>query len=374
MRIALRKDGNSTTPDPAPLESAKGSSLGLRRAGLLLGILLLARVSSGRDMLAHFYCINDPPSTQSLETHSRQVSLVSPAWFVVDQAGHLQSTLDPAVVTWAQAQGVPLMPLLVNDKFQPEIAHALLSDPQIQSEVVGRILEASATHHFYGIELDLEGIWPADRGAYAQFMRRLAAQFHENHLKLGVAVPAPLASTQHVGAPADSKGKPWPRSKQSEAFDYQALGDAADIVSLMTYEQHIAPGDPGPVAGLPWVDACTRKVLEWIPAKKVLLGVPLYYRDWFGKTVREGGFSEAVSLASKWRAPIEYDRKQGAASVRFQDDQGSHTLWFENAKSLREKVKLVKRYRLLGFSAWRLGFEDPAAWKKCFPKTPRVSP
>jgi spore germination protein len=357
-----------------PLESGKGWSQALSRAILLLGTLLLARASSGRDALAHFYCVNEPSCTQALETHSRQISLVSPTWFVVDQAGHLQSTLDSAVVTWAQARGVPLMPLLVNDKFQPETAHALLSDPQIQSEVVGRIVEASIAHHFYGIELDLEGLRPADRGAYAQFTRRLAGQLHANHLKLGIAVPAPLASTQPVGSPADSEGKPWPLSNQSEAYDYHALGDAADIVSLMTYEQHIAPGDPGPVAGLPWVDACTRKVLEWIPAKKVLLGVTLYYRDWFGKSVREGGFSEAVSLASKWRAPIKYDRKQGAASVRFQDDQGSHTLWFENAKSLREKVKLVKRYRLLGFSAWRLGFEDPAAWKKCFRKALRVLP
>ena len=374
MRSALRTGGNSTAPYPAPLESAKGCSPGLRRAGLLLAALLLARVSSGRDMLAHFYCIKDPSSTQSLEAHSRQVSLVSPAWFVVDRAGHLQSSLDPAVVAWAQAQGVPLMPLLVNDKFQPEIAHALLSDPKIQSEVVGRILEASTAYHFYGIELDLEGVSPADRGAYAQFMRRLAAQFHGNHLRLGVAVPAPLAPAQHAGSATDSEGKPWLPSNQSAAFDYRALGDAADIVSLMTYEQHIAPGDPGPVAGLPWVDACTRLVLGWVPRRKVLLGVPLYYRDWFGQSVREGEFSEAVALATQWRAPIKYDRKQGEASVRFQDDQGSHTLWFENAKSLREKVKLVKRYRLLGFSAWRLGCEDPAAWKRSFPKAPRMAP
>jgi len=363
----------SLTPDAVSPAAATWFSRGLRRAGLLLAVLLLGRACSGRDLLALFYCTNDPSSLQSLENHSSQVSLISPTWFVVGPAGHLRSTLDPALVNRAQAQGIPLMPLLANENFQPQIAHLVLSDPQIQSEVVGKLMDLALVNHLYGVELDFEGVGPADRAAYARFAHRLAVQLHGNHLKLGVAVPAPLASTPPVESKADPAGKPWPLSDQSEGFDYHALGEAADFVSLMTYEQHTGAGNPGPVAGLPWVDACIRKVLEWIPAGKVLLGVPLYYRDWFGKSVREGGFLEAASLASKWRGRIEYDRREGAPSIKFQDEQGLHTLWFENAKSLRKKVKLVGRYRLLGFSAWRLGLEDPAAWSKCFSKALRIS-
>ena len=363
----------SITPDTFPPVVAKRYCLGLRRAGLLLVVLLLGRACSGRDLLALFYCTSDPSSFQSLENHPRQVSLISPTWFVVDPAGRLRSTLDPALVARTQAQGVPLLPLLANENFQPQIAHLVLSDPQIQSEVVGKVVDLALVNHLYGVELDFEGVGPADRAAYAQFVRRLAAQLHGNHLKLGVAVPAPLASTLPGGSNADPEAEPWPLSTQSEGFDYHALGEATDFVSLMTYEQHTGPGNPGPVAGLPWVDACIRKALEWIPAGKILLGLPLYYRDWFGKSVREGGFLEAVSLASKWRGRIEYDRREGAPSIKFQDEQGLHTLWFENAKSLRNKVKLARRYRLLGFSAWRLGLEDPAAWGKCFSKALRIS-
>ena len=137
--------------DPAPPMPAKRRSLALRRVGLLLGMLLLARSSSARDLLAHFYYLNDPSSLRSFQTHYRQVSLVSPAWFVVDQSGRLQSTLDPTVIAWAQAHRVALMPLLANENFQPEIAHAVLTDPQIQSDVVGRILKACTLQRFYGI-------------------------------------------------------------------------------------------------------------------------------------------------------------------------------------------------------------------------------
>ncbi len=374
MRIPLETECSPTAADPAPPMPAKRRSLALRRVGLLLGMLLLARSSSARDLLAHFYYLNDPSSLRSLQTHYRQVSLVSPTWFVVDPSGSLQSTLDPAVIAWAQAHRVALMPLLVNENFRPEIAHAVLTDPQIQSDVVGRILKACTLQRFYGIELDFEGVPAADRPAYTQFVRRLAAQFHGNHLKLGVAVPAPLVPTPPRGSRGNSNGMVWPSSEQSGAFDYHALAEAADFVSLMAYDQHFQPGDPGPLAGLPWVDACTRKVLGWVPADKLLLGMPLYYRDWFGKSVREGGYLEAVSLLSKLRAPVEYDRKEGAPLVKFQDGNEAHTLCFENARSLREKVQLVRRYRLLGFSAWRLGYEDPAAWKESFPKARRRLP
>ncbi len=372
VRIPSHEEFPSIAALPASPESAKKFFPALWRVGLLL--LLLARGSYGRELLAHFYSLNDPSSLRSLQSHYRQISLVSPTWFVVDRSGRLQSSLDAGVVTWTRAHGVALMPLLVNDNFQPEIAHAVLTDPQIQSEVVGGILKACTLHRLYGIEIDFEGVPTADRPVYTQFIRHLAWQFQRNHLKLGVAVPAPLASTPSGGPPGDADGKMWPLYEQSGAFDYHALGEAADFVSLMAYDQHIQPADPGPLAGLPWVEACLRKVLGWVPAEKLLLGMPLYYRDWYGKSVREGGYLEAVSLASKWGATIEYDAREGEAKVRFQDGNGSHTLCFEDARSLRERVQLVKRYRLLGFSGWRLGFEDPAAWKKAFPKVRRLLP
>ncbi len=374
MRIPTRTECDSTTEVPAPLVPVKRSSGILRRVGLLLGILLLARGGLGRDLLAHFYYLNDPSSLRALQTHYRQVSLVSPAWFVVDQSGRLQTTLDPAVIAWARTHGVALMPLLVNENFRPEIAHTVLTDPQIQSDVVGGILKACILHRFYGIEFDFEAVPTADRPAYTQFIRRLAGQFHGNYLRLGVAVPAPLASAPSGGSSGNRNKRVWPVSAQSGAFDYHALAEAADFLPLMTYDQHIQPADPGPLASLPWVDACTRKVLDWVPAEKLLLGVPLYYRDWFGKSVREGGYLEALSLISKWRVPIEYDPKEGEPSVKFQDGNVAHTICFENARSLREKIRLVKRYRLLGFSAWRLGYEDPAAWKESFPKARRRLP
>jgi len=38
------------------------------------------------------------------------------------------------------------------------------------------------------------------------------------------------------------------------------------------------------------------------------------------------------------------------------------TVWYEDARSLAERLALVRRHGLRGFSAWVLGREDSAAW------------
>ncbi len=39
------------------------------------------------------------------------------------------------------------------------------------------------------------------------------------------------------------------------------------------------------------------------------------------------------------------------------------TAWFDDARSLREKLKLVQIDHLRGYAAWRLGVEDPEFWQ-----------
>ena len=36
--------------------------------------------------------------------------------------------------------------------------------------------------------------------------------------------------------------------------------------------------------------------------------------------------------------------------------------WIEDARAFRDKLALVRQYRLRGYSVWLLGLEDPATW------------
>ena len=48
----------------------------------------------------------------------------------------------------------------------------------------------------------------------------------------------------------------------------------------------------------------------------------------------------------------------------YRDDEGNrHQVWFENHKSLKFKMDLVKKYNLGGISIWKLGYETENFWK-----------
>lgn len=340
----------------------RGFSGWLFRVALAVLVGMLPASPRKPRTLAHFYFVNDPSSRQSLEANMAQISLVSPQWFAVDQTGRLTSRSDNTLLDWAKQNRLPLMPLLINEKFKPEVAHAVLSDEGTQLRVVDQILNAALTDHFYGIQVDFENIPPDDREAFSRFVERLSKEFHKQHMKLSVAVPAPLAPT----TPPSPRTSPWVTTKLSQAFDYRKLGKLADSVTLMAYDEHSSSDPPGPVAGLPWVEACLQQTLKYVPRKKTFLGIPLYYRQWNGKVVSEGTYGDALKLATMWGAKIEMDAEQREKTFHFEEGQDSHVVWLQDAESLRERVALVKKYGLPGFSAWRLGQEDPAAWNGAF--------
>ena len=339
----------------------------LRR--LLPAVVLLAVGALGGGCresppVAHFYYVNEMSSPELLRSRTAHMSLLSPQWLFVAGEGKLASTVDAEVVRWARENSVPLMPLLLNFDFKPEIAHELLTADRLQADLIESLMRVAMEHRFYGIQLDFENVPIEDRDRYVEFVRRLRKALRQRGMKLSVAVPAPLAA-----APLTDKTTAvnWPQTEQSLAFDYRRLGKEADFLTLMAYDQHTAPDAPGPVAGLPWVEASLRWVLKSVSRKKLHLGMPLYYRHWAGEEVNEGTYTEAGAIAARVGASPRLDAEQMERTLEFEEDGARAVVWYQDAETLQRRLELVRRYKLRGFSAWRLGQEDPAAWGRVFP-------
>lgn len=317
--------------------------------------------------VAHFYYVNELSPPEALHSRAARMSLVSPQWLFVVGEGKLASTVDAAVVRWARENRVPLMPLLLNFEFKTEIAHELLTSDRLQADLIESALQVAVEHRFYGIQLDFENVPLGDRQRYVEFVRRLGKELRKRGMKLSVAVPAPLAATP---LPGGGNALNWPQSEQSLAYDYRRLGKEANFLTLMAYDQHTASDSPGPVAGLPWVEASLHWVLKSVSRKKLHLGLPLYYRQWLGDKVSEGTYSEAVTLAAQAGATPRLDALELERTLEFEVEGVRAVLWFQDADTLERRLELVRRYKLRGFSAWRLGHEDPAAWERVFPFGP----
>ncbi len=326
-----------------------------RVAFSLMVCLALVRPAQAAGLQRHFYATADEESLASLRAHARDLDLASPQWFQVDARGRLVDQADGAVAEWARRAKVRLMPLVLNQEFRPEIAHLVLTDARIQSDLIRGLIESGTRLKLRGFQLDFENVPAGDRAAFTAFVRSLSDQLRGRGMRLSVAVPAPL-----YDAPGPRNENPV--NERALAFDYRALAAVSDFLTVMMYDQHTAADNPGPVAGLPWVEASLKRLLAEAPAKKVMLGVPLYYRRFQPKGVMEGTHAEALALSRARNTAIRRDATEGESTFTFEEDGVSHVVWLQDAQSLRGRLDLAKRFRLLGFSAWRLGHEDPEAW------------
>jgi spore germination protein YaaH len=347
------------------LHFTRGWRASALQVSLPAGLLITSLVMFGREprLVTQFYLVNDPSSVQSFEANYTRISVLSPQWFSIDEKGNLESTIDSTIVEWAAGKGVPLMPLVLNQKFLPAAAHAVLGDASLRSHALERLMEIAAGSHFWGFQFDFENIPAEDRDRYSEFIHRAADEFRRNHLRLSVAVPPPLTPPPAANASVPPASSGWITNVHSLAFDYRSIANDAYFISLMTYDEYASPEQPGPVAGRPWVEACLHKTLESVPAKKLLLGIPLYYREWSGKSVNEGSVRDAQNLAARWKANIVSDPEQHESFFSFSDGQQQHYVWLQDNQSVSERLDMAAQFRLAGISAWRLGFEDPTAWE-----------
>ncbi len=312
--------------------------------------------------LAMFYYSDDSVGLASLEAHAGAMSILAPQCFWLDRAGNLHGQLPPGVENMARQAELPLMPLVINPDFDRATAHSLFHNPKAQERAAKNLEQLAEREGFLGWQLDFEGFAPADSLAYVRFVARLAARLHRDHRLLSVAVAPRFSDVYPNISPEGFRTGEW-----GGAFNYRELGRGADFLVLMAYDQHTPATPPGPVAGYEWVKAALDYAVRCVPPEKLLLGLPLYGREWD----IPAGSAAAHSLAYKDLKPFldspdceqHWDDLSRTAWFQLREGRTLRTAWFDDARSLREKIALVQLYHLRGFAAWHLGVEDPEFWE-----------
>jgi len=328
-----------------------------------LGSLRGTAAAAGPRLLRQFYWVNGASSVALLSRKAGRVDLVSPQWFHVQASGRLRADLDRELLGVAAELRIPLMPVVVNEGFRPEVASEVLGREGEWQRLAEELSTTALSYGLRGLQIDFEGVAGDARASYVRFVARLARVLRSRRLLCSVAVGAPLAASP------DDDGR-WPDGPHAAGLDYASLAQAVDSMTVMTYDQHVAAGSPGPVAGQPWVEACVRRLLDDVPASRLLLGIPLYYRRWSGEVVFEGPHAEAVELAARVGATVVLDPRQGEKTFSFAERGVPNVVWLQDRQTLRERVTLASRLGLAGFSAWRLGHEDAALWAGDTPLEP----
>ncbi|TQR16585.1 LysM peptidoglycan-binding domain-containing protein [Psychrobacillus vulpis] len=258
----------------------------------------------------------------------------------------------PEVGKKHQVETAIVLTNIENGAFSDTLAHTIFTDKEVKQKVfeqsVAQAKEKGTTH----IHTDFEYIAKEDRENYVNFLKEL------KEFAKGFVISSSLAPKTS----ADQKGK-W-----YEGFDYKAIGEVVDFVVIMTYEWGYSGGPPMAVSPIGPV----RKVLEYakseIDPSKILMGQNLYGYDWtlpykpgnpFAKALSP---QQAIQLAKERNAAIEYDQIAQAPFFHYWRDGKEHEVWFEDARSIQAKFKLLKELKLLGISYWHSGFDFPQNW------------
>ena len=264
--------------------------------------------------------------------------------------GELIPIPDSAMVEAARANAVAPLLTVTNlgesGGFSGEIAHAVFTDRQVQDRFFENLFSALHQKPYYGVNFNIEYVFPYDRDSYSQFLRRASEALHAQGYFLSTAI-APKESDSQEGI-------------LYSAHDYEAHGRWADRVIIMTYEWGYTYSAPQAVSPVNRV----RRVLEYavtkIPAGKILMGFSNYGYSWKlpwrqGDAAKVISNSAAMNLAVSVGAELKFDQSAQAPFFSYTDSAGQrHAVWFEDVRSVQARLQLVKEFGLAGISFWTI--------------------
>jgi len=309
----------------------------------------------------------DPLTTEANPSlmHEGGTNIMSPSWFVLQSNGLKASPrISTDYVRTYRDKGYQVWPLVTN-QFDPSFTASILgqSGSGLWATYAQQLVQYALAYGFEGYNFDFENIHESHRDQLSHFVAYLSDYLHQYGIYTSIDVTGYSTSEY------------W-----SRVYDRPALSKSVDYVVHMAYDEvgHSSP-TAGPVASYPWVRKQTEQMLGEVPANKLVLGIPFYTRIWtesYGRaqsktlTIADSrNYLKAFEDHVVWNDQLKgytltipsqgLVKKDPRIPLILNHQSGTvQKIWFEDNKSLEEKLALVNELQLAGFAAWRKGFED----------------
>lgn len=307
-------------------------------------------------------------AVESFKKNVSKMDYISVFWYRIDENGNLGSykgaVEDRSIIDFAHKNGVLVLALVANlsetgdGSWDYQRVDNVISTKEARSKHIKDLVELVEKNGFDGIDIDYESLRNSQKEDFAQFIKELSEQLHLRNKILGVAIH-PKTSEDN---PLEDNG--------SQAQDLRKIARHADQLYFMTYLEHGAFGQPGPIGSLNWMDQVIRYGLTQVPYQKAYLGIGLMGAAWtkenggtFVASDSEMAFLDVLSIAKTHNLTPIWDDKSKTPYLEFQTNGAENIIWFENAESIKPRLNLAEKYRVGGVAFWRLGGEDERIWK-----------
>ena len=294
-----------------------------------------------------FIVQGDPESVASLRTNLPRLQIVFPDWMnFANEDGKIDVKIDPDVAHLLKTSGVRILPRVSNTDaagnwFEDGLP-AFFRDSNVTEIFVDQVVSILRDARADGINLDIEGVRAADAPAFVRWLDAVAGTLHERGFAVTVDVPL-----------------------NDDGYDLEAIGQIADAVVLMAYDQHYPRGTAGPIAARSWFEDGVADVVKRVPIEKLIVGLGSYGYDWTAgePEARSLTFGEAMALAAKADVRVETDKAADNSFFCYTDRRGrAHEVWLLDAVAVWNQYLFARQNKVRGVALWRTGPEDSTIW------------
>jgi spore germination protein YaaH len=275
----------------------------------------------------------------------------------------------------ARDAGVSLVPTI--SMHDADAFVELFASPERAARLVVELTALlAASPDLDGLHLDFEVFRPVDlvvRDGYTAFVARLDRALDSLDPTLSLSVFAMAFDDDDV-------------------YNERALAELADYLVVQGYDFHPAAGPrAGPLGAtegwgrLNWTSVLDRFLGYGVPARKIVMAVPLYGYEWpvVGPDPGAATRGEAVIIPLAPAADVvpelprararalehgpRRDSESGVPYYVYQDTSGWRQGWFEDGESLRTKYAFVRERGLGGIALFPLAYGDASLWEELRP-------
>lgn len=293
-----------------------------------------------------------PQRTRTIEG----VNVVSPTFFALKDGGRGEITANVGTqginyINWAHSNNYKVWALVSNDS-NKVLTSTILNDYNLRNNLINNILSVAENYNLDGINIDFENIKMADKDVFSRFIIELAPRLRDLGKVLSVDVTAPDGSED------------W-----SLCYDRNVLGDVADYIMFMAYDQHgKSSTEAGTVAGYDWVENSLKKFIdrEEVNSSKIVLGIPFYTRVWTEENGKLDSFTVEMKETDNYIPEgVEKEWKDDVKQnyVEYQKNGKTYKIWIEDEESIKCKLELIQKYNLAGAAYWEKDRESDSIWK-----------
>jgi spore germination protein YaaH len=253
--------------------------------------------------------------------------------------------------------------------FDDEKLEKLLNDNKAKNNLIAQVKQIMSEENFDGVNVDFE--FQGDQVAilgeeFVDFLKELRKS------DMGEISVDVFANTIIKG----------------DRDNLNGLIENVDYLVVMAYDFHrpgvdyagaVAPisSNPGERNINEVVESCINNSLD---KNKIILAYPLYGYEWktetaeFGSKIIRGWYQMAswgrvkellTDTAFVETLAVKWDELSMSPWLSFEEEGEIHQIYFENEKSLKAKIDLVRHNQFIGYGFWALGYEgeDTSIWE-----------